>query len=254
MGFTLVELMMSLSCGSLIFAGVITASVALQRSYSAIESYSTMEGDQLRVLDYMAMDIRRAISVCVSNNVLTLTLPVYYSSISSSAVANGPNPSAGNMTACDGTAVNPYMYYGSSNGVVTISYQKSGSNFTRTVTAPNGAGTNTSTTTIARTVSAFAVTPSDLATTGAVNCSVMFFPTFVRSTGDGTWYSGTTLDNSKGTDGDWFVITPASDGSNASTVGNVYYKSSGTFSMVQNVKATQVYINTYLRNPVARQS
>jgi hypothetical protein len=145
------------------------------------------------------------------------------------------------------------MYYGSSSGVVTVSYQKSGSNFTRTVTAPSGGVTTTTTKTIARSVAAFEVTSSDN-TTGAVKCSIMFFPTFVRNTGSGTWYNGTTLDNSKGTDGDWFVITPASDGSNASTVGNVYYKSSGTFSMVQNVKATQVYINTYLRNPVADQS
>src|SRR5262249_49355026 len=111
--------------------------------------------------------------------------------------------------------------------------------------------------TIARTVTAFAVIPSDLATTGAVNCSIMFFPTFVRNTGYGTWYSGTTLDNSKGTDGDWSVITPAADGSNANTVGNVYLEAggpAGSFSLVQNVKATQVYSNTYLRNPVARQS
>src|SRR4029077_4869723 len=40
-GFTLVEMMMSLGCGSLILAAVVTAGVALQRSYAAVELYST---------------------------------------------------------------------------------------------------------------------------------------------------------------------------------------------------------------------
>ena len=251
--FTLVEMLMSVGCGTFILAAVITASVSLQRSYAAIDSYSTSEINQLRVLDYVALDIRRALSVCVTSSALTLTLPVYYNSTSNTAVPNTPSATAGNMTACDGSAISPYMYYGSSSGVVTVSYQKSGSDFTRIVTAPNGGSTTTTTKTIARNVAAFAVTSSDN-TTGSVKCSIMFFPTFIRNTGYGTWYSGTTLDNTKGTDGDWFVITPTSDGSNASTVGNAYYKSGGTFSIIENVKATQVYINAYLRNPVTDQS
>jgi Tfp pilus assembly protein PilW len=251
--FTLVEMLMSLGCGSLILAAVITSSVSMQRSYAAIDLYSTSETNQLRVLDYVALDIRRALSVCVTSSALTLTLPVYYSSTSNTAVPNTPNSTTGNMTACDGSSISPYMYYGSSSGVVTVVYQKSGTSFTRTVTAPSGGSTITTTKAIATNVAAFAVTSSDN-TTGSVKCSIMFFPTFTRNTGYGTWYSGTTLDNTKGTDGDWFVIIPATDGSNATSVGNAYYKTGGTFSLIDNVKATQVYINAYLRNPVTDQS
>src|SRR6266446_5872116 len=64
--FTLVEMMLSVGCGSLILAAVVTAGVCLQRSFAAVEGYSTAESDQLRVLDYIAMDCRRAISGTVS--------------------------------------------------------------------------------------------------------------------------------------------------------------------------------------------
>src|SRR5438552_14242113 len=78
--FTLVEMMMTVGCGSLMLAAVMTAGVALQRSFAAVEGYSVAEGDQLRVLDYIAMDCRRALSASVANNTLTITVPVYYDS------------------------------------------------------------------------------------------------------------------------------------------------------------------------------
>ncbi len=76
--FTLVEMMMTVGCGSLMLAAVTTAGVALQRSFAAVEGYSVAEGDQLRVLDYIAMDCRRGLSASVANNTLTVTVPVYY--------------------------------------------------------------------------------------------------------------------------------------------------------------------------------
>src|SRR5690242_18058924 len=82
-GFTLAEMLVSVGCGTLILAAIIATGVSLQKSYSALDGYSTAEGDQLRVLDYIAMDCRRAISATVSSvtvngiteNALVLTLP-----------------------------------------------------------------------------------------------------------------------------------------------------------------------------------
>ena len=71
-------MMMSMGCGTVLLAAVITAGVALQRSFAAVEGYSISESDQLRVLDYIAMDCRRALTVSITNNVLTLTVPSYY--------------------------------------------------------------------------------------------------------------------------------------------------------------------------------
>jgi Tfp pilus assembly protein PilW len=236
-GFTFVEMMMSLGCGSIILAAVVTAGVAMQRSFAAVEAYSTAEGDELRVLDYVAMDCRRATTVAVSGNVLTLTLPVYYNSGSSNA------PYAPTLT-------NGTLSYGS--GSVTVSYQQSGSDFTRSVTI----GGTTATSTIAKKVSSFTVTPLNQSTTnGTVSCSLMFFPTFLKNTGSGTWRSGVTNpdtapDNSIGSNGDWYVLNTTAS---VSIVGDVYFKANGAYSKVQNVKATQVYCNTFLRNAVARQ-
>jgi hypothetical protein len=244
-GMTLVEMLMSIGCGALILAALVTAGVAMQRSYGAVESYSNAEGDQLRVLDYVAMDCRRATTTAITtvNSVyptLQLTLPVYYSSVTSSATANQPTLTSGALS------------YGS--GSITINYQQSGSTFTREVIVKNSGGTVTSdnTSTIAKKVSSFTITPLDQsATNGTVTCSLMFFPTFLKNTGTGSWRSGGSAPaNTLGSNGDWYVIDPTAGDS---TVGDVYYKSSGSYSKVENEKATQVYCNTFLRNAVARQ-
>jgi type II secretory pathway component PulJ len=241
LGFTLVEMMMSLSCGTFILVAVVAASVSLQRSFAAVESYSTIEGDQLRVLDYIAMDCRRANAAAVNNGTLTLTLPVYYNS-SSSPAYQPYTP----------TISNGLITYGS--GQVQITYSKSGKNFTREVkTLDSGGGTISDVITpIARNVSTFTVNPIEQSNPwSSVSCSIMFFPTFIRNTGSSTWWSGPSAPgNGTGADGDWYVIDATA--TDQSTVGNVYSKSGGSFSLMQNVKATTVYCNTFLRNASAR--
>jgi hypothetical protein len=238
--FTLAEMLMSIGCGSLILAAVVTAGVAMQRSFAAVEVYSTAEDDQLRVLDYVAMDCRRATAASVTSNVLSLTLPVYYNA-GSSNTPYAPTLTSGALS------------YGS--GSVTVNYQQSGKTFTREVVIKNSSGTTTSdnTSTIARNVSSFTVTPLDQGSTnGTVTCSIMFFPSFTHMMGSGTWRSGASApSNGLGVNGDWYVIdTTASD---PTTVGDVYFNTSGSYSKLQNIKATTVYCKTFLRNAGARQ-
>ena len=241
LGFTLVELMMSLSCGTFILAAVIAASVSLQRSFSAMESYSTIEGDQLRVLDYIAMDCRRATNVTVNSGVITLTVPVYYNSASTPA-----------YQPIMPTLNNGLVTYGS--GSVQISYYQSWINFVREVTVYDSSGTVVSdqTTPIAKNVATFTVNPIEQSNPwSSVSCSIMFFPTFIRNTGSGTWWSGPSAPgNGTGSNGDWYVIDATA--TDQTTVGNVYFKSNGSFTLMQNVKATTVYCNTFLRNASAR--
>ena len=174
--FTLVEMMLSVGCGSLILAAVLTAGVCLQRSFAAVEGYSMAEGDQLRVLDYIAMDCRRALSASVANNVLTLTVPSYYQ-------ADG-TPYLPTFNA----ASNAIQYNG--GATYTIEYSQSGTSFVRKVgpTATWPAGN--ATTAIATHVSSFTVTPQDLAST--VSCSITFSPRFVFLPGPGP-IAGTTV-------------------------------------------------------------
>jgi len=174
--FTLVEMMLSVGCGSLVLAAVLTAGVCLQRSFAAVEGYSMAEGDQLRVLDYIAMDCRRALSASVANNILTLTVPTYYQA------GGTPYPPTFNAGS------NAIQYNG--GATYTIQYSQSGSSFARTVGPTATWPTGNETTSIATHVSSFTVTPQDL--TSTVSCSITFSPRFVFLPGPGP-VAGTTV-------------------------------------------------------------
>src|SRR5262249_33229928 len=173
--FTFVEMMVAVACGSIMLGAVLTAGVALQPSIAAVEGYSIAEGDQLRVLDYIAMDCRRALSASVANNTLTLTVPVYYDSTSAATTP---------------TLTNGAVSYGA--GTVTITYSQTGSNFNRHIVVADSGGTTTGnvTTAIATNVSSFTVAPQDL--TSSVSCSITFSPRFTYLPGPGP-IAGTTV-------------------------------------------------------------
>ncbi|MBA3351078.1 MAG: hypothetical protein H0U23_01400 [Blastocatellia bacterium] len=166
-GFSLVEQMVSLTCGLIVLAAVLIAGVALQRSFAAVEGYSTAEGDQLRVQDYIAMDCRRAVGGVVASNTLTLSIPTYYDPGSKNPV-DPQHPTGGSIQ------------YGT--GTVPISYYRSGSNFIRQVNGTEFA--------IATNVESFTVTPQDL--TSSVTCSVTFAPRFTNMPNVGP-VNGTTV-------------------------------------------------------------
>jgi prepilin-type N-terminal cleavage/methylation domain-containing protein len=202
-GFTLAEMMVALGCGSIILAAVMTASVALQRSFAAVEDYSTAEADQLRMLDYIAMDCRRAISGTVtgltagtpevdngswinsggtwswqhnSSGPLTLILsvPNYYDS-------NG-NPAVPTLDSTSGA-----IQYANATPAI-ISYYKSGSSFMRQIGSDP-----TNATAIATSVADFTVTVQDQSvSTGMVSCSITFSPRF-RSLASAAAITGTTI-------------------------------------------------------------
>lgn len=263
-GFTLLEMATSLGCGSFILAAVIAAGVSLQRSYSAFEGYSTVEGDQLRVLDYIALDCRRATAASVTTttvsngaenitvNQLVLTLPAYYSAIDSSAVPNTPVLGSSGVTYGGGSTVTVKYYINyynaSANGSGNVAF------FVREVIS----GATDHVTPIARNVASFSVNSIDAAANGTVSCWIMFFPTFARMPGTGAWWTGQYSPNDHepgtniGIDGDWYVINQTA--STQSTIGDVYFKSGGVFSKINNVKATTVYCNTFLREADARQT
>ena len=174
-GFTLVEAMLAMACGSMILAAVLAAGAALQRSFMAVEGYSIAEGDQLRVSDYIAMDCRRATATSVLNNVLTLTLPRYYD--------NSGNP-------VTPTFVNGNIQYGS--GSVTVSYYTQGTDFIREVSL-SGVVTPPTKTVIASNVDSFSVTPQDL--TSSVTCSITFAPRFMYLPNPGPINATTVFSN-----------------------------------------------------------
>jgi Tfp pilus assembly protein FimT len=181
--FTLIEMLMTMAGSSVVLTALIVGGVALMRSFTAVEGYSFSDGDQLRVSDYIALDVRRALTASVdANNVLTITIPNYYD-------ANNSNPKWSNAHALDPSFdTNGAIRYGA--GTTTIKYYKLSSNFIREV---NGTAN-----TIATNVSSFQVTNQDL--TSSVGCSITFSPKFTTVEGSDpvtgtTLYSNTFLRN-----------------------------------------------------------
>ena len=97
-GFALVELMISTAICSAITAALLMAFVSLKRNYAATTDFATNHTDQMRISDYLAMDLRRAIKLdpAVTNvpvtNDITVIIPRYYDAtgnIAWTAVRNG---------------------------------------------------------------------------------------------------------------------------------------------------------------------
>ena len=72
--FTLAEMMVSASVGALILGVVVAATASFGTVFNASDEYYKATSEQMRVLDYIALDLRRATSGTVSNNGQTLTL------------------------------------------------------------------------------------------------------------------------------------------------------------------------------------
>ena len=82
--FALSDLMVSVAITSMIAAGMFTAVVALQRSTIASHHHVRSQIQQTRLLDYIARDLRRALTVNVATTAggetLNLTIPDFYDS------------------------------------------------------------------------------------------------------------------------------------------------------------------------------
>jgi prepilin-type N-terminal cleavage/methylation domain-containing protein len=78
-GFTLVEMLLAVSIGSLMLAATIAASICLQRSFAAVDNYFASHIQQVRIIDYLSRDVKRSYIVTTSTDLhtVTCTIPNY---------------------------------------------------------------------------------------------------------------------------------------------------------------------------------
>ena len=78
-GFTLAEILTAMAIAVVIFAAIITAALAMQKSFNAVDNYFATHIQQIRIIDYLNRDVKRALSVTTSANqqTVTLTIPNY---------------------------------------------------------------------------------------------------------------------------------------------------------------------------------
>jgi len=77
-GFAISELIVSVSIFCSISLGLLMGFTSLERNYAATSDFSINHADEMRISDYMALDLRRAISVQAATNDVTINIPAYY--------------------------------------------------------------------------------------------------------------------------------------------------------------------------------
>jgi type II secretory pathway pseudopilin PulG len=172
-GFTLGEMLVSLSLSSIVLAAAITSGVSLQKSFSAVDNYFTTHMQQIRIIDYLNRDVKRGLIVTTSVDLQTVTMSV------PSYVIQSGDPEAVANPSLVGTPRTPTVAYTSGGwqinytaSPVTVVYSISGSSILRT---ENGVVT-----TIASSTDQLVPTSTDveLANTECANTSVTFMPIF----------------------------------------------------------------------------
>jgi type II secretory pathway pseudopilin PulG len=102
-GFTLGETMVATAISSLMLAATLIASVALQKSFNAIDNYFATQIQQIRIIEYLNRDVKRSyiVTSTTSPQKVTCTIPNYIQA--------------------DGTRSNPTLTM-SANGAIIVDY------------------------------------------------------------------------------------------------------------------------------------
>src|SRR3954471_1693466 len=79
-GFLLSEMMISTILFAAISMGLLLGFTALERNYTATSDFALNHADQMRISDYLALDLRRALSIQAVRNDTTISIPDYYDS------------------------------------------------------------------------------------------------------------------------------------------------------------------------------
>src|SRR5437588_6031320 len=77
-GYVISELIVATSIFCSISLGLLMAFTSLKRNYAATTDFTQNHADEMRISDYMAMDLRRAIAVQAARNDTTIYIPAYY--------------------------------------------------------------------------------------------------------------------------------------------------------------------------------
>jgi prepilin-type N-terminal cleavage/methylation domain-containing protein len=186
-GFTLSEMLVSLSLSSIVLGAALASGIALQKSFNAVDNYFTTHMQQIRIIDYLNRDVKRGLIVTTSLNLqtVTVTLPNY--------IIQAGDPEGQNNPLLIGTPRTPTITYTSSGLQVnytatpgTVVYSISGNSIVR---IENGVVT-----TIASSTDQLVpkTTDVELANTEYASTSVSFMPIFTMA-GSAAERTGTTL-------------------------------------------------------------
>ena len=134
-GFTLAEMLIAMAISVAIIAVTVTTSVALQKSFYWVDNYFGTHMQQIRIVDYLARDVRRGLSVVssVDKHTVTVNIPRYIIQ-AGDADATGSNigtPRTPSLAVANGNYNVNYLPTSTSANSVVV-YTISGSSILRT--------------------------------------------------------------------------------------------------------------------------
>lgn len=107
-GYAISELVVATLIFCSISVGLLMGFTSLERNYAATSDFSLNHADEMRISDYMALDLRRAISVQAAENDTTIYIPAYYD--------QSGNPQTPTLDGQGG------VFYGASGSSVKVHY------------------------------------------------------------------------------------------------------------------------------------
>jgi hypothetical protein len=116
-GFAISETMVSSGIFSALSLALLMGFTALERNYVASNDFALNHADEMRISDYLAMDLRRALSVQASQNDTTINIPNYYD--------GSGNPATPTLNGQGGVT------YGATGSTIQIHYYLSGTKIFR---------------------------------------------------------------------------------------------------------------------------
>jgi prepilin-type N-terminal cleavage/methylation domain-containing protein len=132
--FTLTEMMIAIAIGSIILGVTLTSSIALQKSFSAADNYFGAHMQQIRIVDYLARDVRRGFSVTSSldKQTVTVKIPKYIIQAADSDATPSTIGTPRSPTLAISSGDYNINYGTTTNQITTVEYKVSGSSIQRT--------------------------------------------------------------------------------------------------------------------------
>lgn len=187
-GFTLTEVLISSAILSVVSLGLLMGFTSLERSFSAATDFATKHSDEMRISDYLALDLRRAVRIQAAENDTKIFIPAYYNG------SGSPQPPT-----LDGKGG---VIYGASGTSVRVRYYLSGGTIFREELAwPVALSPTYTSISVAENVKDFVFTVTDLGK--VVTTKITFNPSFrsggasAATTAATAFYNTTLLRNTR---------------------------------------------------------
>ena len=132
--FTLVEMMIAIAIAFTILGVTLTSSIALEKSFNSVDNYFATHMQQIRVVDYLARDVKRGFSVTSSldRQTVTVKIPKYIIQAADSDATPSTIGTPRSPTLAIANRDYNINYGTTNNKIITVEYKINGSSILRT--------------------------------------------------------------------------------------------------------------------------